>query len=157
MKKIFMFVAAVLPLFSCSEKMPVGNEVESAVYMLSSGETEFTVSEDNTVYSFAACKGGYDGRSYTVDVVVDEEDLVRYTSLKKENFRMIPGNSFVLEPSSTVIGGDDLKAVFRDVFDPACLTEGVDFVLPLRIVCDDPGAVKAGRDVQYVLVKKNNQ
>ena len=72
MKKIFMFVAAVLPLFSCSEKMPVGNEVESAVYMLSSGETEFTVSEDNTVYSFAACKGGYDGPTNTVDVVWDE-------------------------------------------------------------------------------------
>lgn len=157
MKKAFILFAAILSLCSCSEKMPIGNEVDSVVYLLSSGEREFTVSKENYVYSFSACKGGYDDRSYSVEIVVDEEDVVRYTALKKESFRMIPRNSFELEPAAAVIGSGDDKAVFRVVFDPDCLTEGVDFILPLRIRCEEPDAVSPGRDVQYVLVKKINK
>lgn len=156
MKKTIMLFVAVLSLLSCSEKMPIGNEVDSVVYLLSSGEREFTVSKENYVYSFSACKGGYDDRSYQVEVIVDEEDVVRYTALKKESYRMIPRNSFELEPSAAVIGSGDDKAVFRVVFDPDCLTQGVDFILPLRIRCDESDAVATGRDVQYVLVKKVN-
>lgn len=157
MKKAIILFAAMLSLWSCSERMPIGNEVDSVVYLLASGERGFTVSKDNYVYSFSACKGGFDDRTYSVEVIVDEEDVVRYSALKKESYRMIPRNSFELEPSAAVIGSGDDKAVFRVVFDPDCLTEGVDFILPLRIRCDEPDAVSSGRDVQYVLVKKINK
>lgn len=156
MRKIMVAAAAVLLLGSCSEEMPVGSEVESTLYMLSPGEAEFTVSEDNTVYTLSVCKGGYDGRSYKVGLLADEEDLVRYIAMTKETYIMLPGNSYEFEPAEAEIVGDDIKALFRIVFDPACITPGITFLLPLRLVSDDNEAIVDDMAVQYLFVKRNN-
>lgn len=156
MRKIMVAAAAVLLLGSCTEEMPVGSEVESTLYMLSPGEAEFTVSEDNTVYTLSVCKGGYDWRSYKVGLLADEEDLVRYIAMTKETYIMLPGNSYEFEPAEAEIAGDDIKALFRIVFDPACITPGITFLLPLRLVSDDNEAIVDDMAVQYLFVKRNN-
>ncbi|MDD5892471.1 MAG: DUF1735 domain-containing protein [Bacteroidales bacterium] len=159
MRKIMIAVIAVLLTGSCSEDMPIGSTVKSTLYILAPGEAEFTVTDDNFIYSFPVCKGGYDGQSYKIRVIADEEDLVKFIAMKKEPYLMLPGNSYEFTPAEATISRDETKSIFKIVFNPDCITPGITFILPLRIVSEDYEAIVEDMSVQYLFVKRitNNQ
>ena len=153
MKRIILIVAAIVCLAGCSDRMPVGHEIASSVYLLHSGEHYVTVTSETECITVWVCKAGYDTKSYSFDVVIDEEDAVRYSMQYKKTYQMLPGNAFSLSTPAVTLNSGEYKAPVRIDIDPACIAKNVTFILPVRVDCSDPDSFK-GDYIEYLLIKK---
>jgi hypothetical protein len=153
MKRILYFIAAILCLAGCSDRMPVGHDIPSKVYLLHPGEQYLTVTSETEYAKVWICKAGYDSKSYSFDVVIDEEDAVRYSMQYKKTYQMLPGNSYTLATPVVTLNSGEYKTSVRIDIDPACITKGVTFILPVRVTCSDPDSFK-GDNMEYLLIKK---
>jgi len=142
MKRILSLVAALVFLAGCSDRMPLGHEIASSVYLIHPGEYPITVTSETECCNVWICKAGYDSKSYSFDAVIDEEDLVRYNAQYKKSYQMLPGNAYTLATPVVTLGPGEVKAAVRIDIDPACITKGVTFILPVRVTCSDPDSFK---------------
>ena len=153
MKRILSLVAALVFLAGCSDRMPIGHEIASSVYLIHPGEYPVTVTSETECCNVWICKAGYDSKSYSFDAVIDEEDLVRYNAQYKKSYQMLPGNAYTLATPVVTLGPGESKAAVRIDIDPACITKGVTFILPVRVTCNDPDSFK-GENIEYLLITK---
>lgn len=153
MKRILYLVAALVLVASCSDRMPIGHEIASTVYLIHSGEYPVTVTAGTEYCNVWICKAGYDSKSYSFDAVIDEEDVVRYNAQYKKSFQMLPGNAYTLATPAVTLGPDEFKAAVRIDIDPACIAKGVKFILPVRVICSDPDSFK-GENIEYLQITK---
>lgn len=153
MKRILSIAAALVCVAGCSDRMPVGHEIASSVYLIHAGEHAVTVTSGTECVNVWICKAGYDSKTYSFDAVIDEEDLVRYTAQYKKTYQMLPGNAYTLATPSLTLGPGEFKASVRIDIDPACISRGVTFILPVRVNCSDPDSFK-GDNIEYLLIKK---
>ena len=153
MKRILSLVAALVFLAGCSDRMPIGHEIASSVYLIHPGKYSVTVTSETECCNVWICKAGYDSKSYSFDAVIDEEDLVRYNAQYKKSYQMLPGNAYTLATPVVTLGPGEVKAAVRIDIDPACITKGVTFILPVRVTCSDPDSFK-GENIEYLLITK---
>ena len=153
MKRILSLVAALVFLAGCSDRMPIGHEIASSVYLIHPGEYSVTVTSETECCNVWICKAGYDSKSYSFDAEIDEEDLVRYNAQYKKSYQMLPGNAYTLATPVVTLGPGEVKAAVRIDIDPACITKGVTFILPVRVSCSDPDSFK-GENIEYLLITK---
>ena len=153
MKRILYMIAALVCLAGCSDRMPIGHEIASCVYLIHPGEHSVTVTSETECVNVWVCKAGYDSKSYSFDVVIDEEDLVRYTAQYKKTYQMLPGNAYTLATPAVTLDPGEFKASVKIDLDPACIAGGVTFILPVRVDCSDPDSFK-GDNIEYLLIKK---
>ena len=151
MKRILIIVAAILCLAGCSDKMPIGHEIASSVYLLHPGEYDVTVTSETECFKVWICKAGYDSKSYSFNVVIDEEDVVRYTAQYKKSYPMLPGNAYTLSTPAVTLAAGEYKAPVTIDIDPDCITKGVTFILPVRVNCSTPDSFK-GDNIEYLLI-----
>ena len=153
MKRIIYIVAAILCLAGCSDRMPIGHEIASSVYLIHAGEHYVTVTSETDCIKVWICKAGYDNKSYSFDVVIDEEDAVRYSTQYKKTYQMLPVNAYTLSTPAVTINSGEYKTSVKIDIDPTCIAKGVTFILPVRVNCSDPDSFK-GDNMEYLLIKK---
>ena len=153
MKRILYMIAALVCLAGCSDRMPIGHEIASCVYLIHPGEHSVTVTSETECCNVWIIKAGYDKKSYSFDAVIDEEDLVRYNAQYKKSYQMLPGNAYTLATPALTLGPGEFKASVRIDIDPACIARGVTFILPVRVTCSDPDSFK-GENIEYLLITK---
>lgn len=154
MKKIMILTALLAVLCSCSDRFDIGHEIDSCVYLLKPGEQKVKLTPDNAEFKVWVCKGGYDSKSYTVKAVIDDEDITRYTAETKKSYTPMPGNAYELTISTVKLSKDEIKAPVVISFDLDCVAKGATFILPVRISCDQEGALENGKDVTYLIITK---
>lgn len=153
MKRILYIVAALVCLAGCSDRMPIGHEIASSVYLIHPGEYQVTVTSETECCNVWICKAGYDSKSYSFTAVIDEEDLVRHNAEYKTSYQMLPGNAYTLATPSVTLNAGEFKVPVRIDIDPACISKGVTFILPVKVTCNDPESFK-GDNIEYMLIKK---
>lgn len=155
MKKFIYILSALLLLSACSERLPVGSEVKSCVYLLKTGEQKLTITSETDHLDIWVCKGGYDSERYSVTAVSDDEDAVRYTAETKKSYPFLPGNCYEVQKNPVVLDKDNIKAPIRIDLDPDCISKGTTFLFPVRISCDRPSAISNGKNIVYLLITLN--
>ncbi len=153
MKRILSLVAALVFMAGCSDRMPIGHEIASSVYLIHPGEHYVTVTSETVCCNVWICKAGYDNKSYSFDAVIDEEDLVRYYATHKKSYQTLPGNAYNLATPVVTLGPGEFKAAVSIDLDPSCIAKGVTFILPVRVTCSDPDSFK-GENIEYLLITR---
>lgn len=153
MKRIIFLAIITAVLCSCSDKIDLGHEIDSCVYLLNPGESSVKINSDSDAINVWVCKGGYDSKVYNVEAIIDEEDVVKYSAETKKSFTMLPGNAYELKTPSVKLDKETIKAPVVISIDPSCVASGKIFILPVRISCDGDVIIE-GKSVSYILITK---
>lgn len=155
MKRLIFTVLSLCVLAACSDRMDVGHDVESTVYLMNHGESNISLNSLDTELKVWVYKSGYDSKTYSVKVIIDEEDIIRLSAKNKTSYTMLPPNSFELATPSVSVGPGTTKAAAIISLDSSCIPEGKKFLLPIRIACEALPELDEDSSIAFLFITKH--